>query len=204
MNDDLDAFERELAESPAPRRRTGRDGSEPSGGKSRGGALFLLGLVLGVAAAVLLPTLAGPYLPAFLRRSQEEVTGVVADKRTDQDRLLLTVRTGRGAVLATFDRRVPEIDLLVSAGDTVVLGLGVYEPFVENPDLKGVRKAEAPSAERRQAEEAAGREAAEPPAGDTQPRPSAADTARPPASDTAPPLPSDTASAAATSSGSEP
>lgn len=213
MSDDLDAFERELSERPGPRRRAGGGGSqpsagggsEPSGGGSRGGVLFLIGLVLGVAGALLVPIFLGPYLPAFLRGNEEEVTGVVADKRSDQDRLLLTVRTERGAVLATFSRRVPEIDLLVSAGDTVVLGLGTYEPFVENPDLRGVRKAEAPAAGRQEGEGVGG-PAAEPPTADTQARPPAADTApppesdtaRPPATDTMPPIPPDTGSAGAT------
>lgn len=153
--------------------------------------MFLFGMVLGVAGALLVPMFLGPYMPTFLRVEEEEVTGVVADKRGDTDRLLLTVRTQRGAVLATFTRRVPEIDLLVSRGDTVVLGLGAYEPFVENPDLRGVRKAEEAAVGPRGAEAAGESEATEPSPGDTQ-APPAADTARPPQADTAGPPASDT------------
>nr|NIP58051.1 hypothetical protein [Gemmatimonadota bacterium]NIR78439.1 hypothetical protein [Gemmatimonadota bacterium]NIT87049.1 hypothetical protein [Gemmatimonadota bacterium]NIU30887.1 hypothetical protein [Gemmatimonadota bacterium]NIU35651.1 hypothetical protein [Gemmatimonadota bacterium] len=54
--------------------------------------------------------------------------------------LLLTVDTERGASLVTFTRRIPEIDLLVSVGDSVTLGLGTYAPLVEDPTLAGVRK----------------------------------------------------------------
>jgi hypothetical protein len=62
-------------------------------------------------------------------------------KRRDGERLLLTVETPRGAVLATFRERVAEIDLLVDEGDSVSLGLGRYRPFVEDPSVEGVHKA---------------------------------------------------------------
>jgi hypothetical protein len=35
---------------------------------------------------------------------------------------------------------VAEIDLLVAVGDTVTLGVSRYEPFVEDPSFRGVRK----------------------------------------------------------------
>ena len=62
-------------------------------------------------------------------------------KRLENDRLLLTVESEDGAVLATFKQRVPEIDLLVDTGDHVTLGITSYEPFVEDPKILGVKKA---------------------------------------------------------------
>lgn len=49
-------------------------------------------------------------------------------------------------MLATFRRRVPAIDLLVSPGDSLTLGLEAYRPFVEDPELMGVRKRRVPAA----------------------------------------------------------
>jgi len=43
-------------------------------------------------------------------------------------------------MLATFDKKVPEIDLLVAQGDSVTLGVQAYRPFIQEPDLLGVRK----------------------------------------------------------------
>lgn len=120
----------------ASRRATGGGG----GGKRRGVLLFLLGLALGVAGALLAPRFLAPYLPAALRDGGELVEGEVLGKRLDGERLLLTVETPRGAVLATFRDKVAEIDLLVEAGDSVTLGLGRYRPFVNDPALEGVRK----------------------------------------------------------------
>ena len=112
--------------------------------KARGGGVFIaliVGVALGVAGTILLPRYLGDSLPGVLRGSQETVTGPVLGKQTEQDRLLLTVRADQGAVLATFRARVAEIDLLVAVGDTVTLGVSRYEPFVENPEFLGIRKA---------------------------------------------------------------
>ncbi len=68
------------------------------------------------------------------------IEGVVESKRWDDDRLLLTLVTADGAVLATFHRKVPEIDLLVAPGDSVSLALGRYRPFVEDPEIARVVK----------------------------------------------------------------
>ena len=101
---------------------------------------FLAGLALGVSGTILAPRLAGPYLPASIRGKTEVIDGEVARKLREQDRLLLTVLTRQGAILATFKKRVTEIDLLIDEGDTLTLALTRYAPFVEDPVLERVRK----------------------------------------------------------------
>ncbi len=103
--------------------------------------ILLLGAVLGAAVATIWPRFIAPHLPQSLRASTEAVEGTVIRKQRDGERLLLTIDTPEGAALATFTEKVPEIDLLVEEADTVTLGLGGYEPFVENPAIRGVRKA---------------------------------------------------------------
>lgn len=124
-----------------------RKGAGEPGRRRRGRGrilLFLVGLGLGIAGTLLLPRWLDPYLPTALRSGAgEAVEGEVLGKRLEGDRLLLTVETSRGAVLATFGERVAEIDLLVEPGDSVTLGLGRYRPFVEDPSVEGVRKARA-------------------------------------------------------------
>lgn len=130
----------------APRRGDGDGG----GGRRRGRGLglgFVLGVAAGVAGALFLPDLVEPWLPAALRAERQTVEGVVLDEKREEDRLLLTVETDRGAVLATFTERVAEIELLVREGDTVALGLDRYRPFVTDPAVEGVRKARPPATE---------------------------------------------------------
>lgn len=108
--------------------------------------ILLIGIALGVAGAIYGPQLAGPYLPeGFLVKKPETVEGEVVRKQREGDRLLLTVQTSQGTVLATFKKKVSEIDLLVQQGDTLTLALTRYEPFVEDPAIDRVRKQE-PSA----------------------------------------------------------
>jgi len=99
--------------------------------------IFLAGLLLGVAGTIVVPRVAGPYLPAGFG-GPEDVEGRVSGKLREDGRLLLTVETDRGNVLATFTQRVPEIDLLVAVGDTLVMAMPEYSPFVEDPDLAKV------------------------------------------------------------------
>lgn len=103
-------------------------------------AVFLLGVAVGVAGTMLGPRLAGPYLPEIFGGKVELVEGKALRKERREDRLLLTVLTEEGAILATFGRRAAEIDLLVDEGDTLVLALRRYEPFVMDPPIEGVRK----------------------------------------------------------------
>lgn len=105
------------------------------------GLLLLLGILIGIAAAVLFPTFRERLLPRGLRPAATE--GTIAEKRLAEDRLLLTLVTGDGAVLATFTQRISEIDLLVAKGDTVGLSLDGYRPFVEDPQIVRVQKAGA-------------------------------------------------------------
>jgi len=99
------------------------------------------GLVLGVAATILAPRFLSPYLPDVFGGEREILTGPVLAEHRDGDRLLLTIQTGPGALIASFSERVAEIDLLVDPGDTVTIAVDDYDPFVENPDIEGVRKA---------------------------------------------------------------
>ena len=102
--------------------------------------ILLIGVALGVSGTILAPKFADPYLPQSFRAKTEVVEGEVDRKLREQDRLLLTVQTSQGTVLATFKQKVAEIDLLVQKGDTVTLALRRYEPFVEDPAIERVRK----------------------------------------------------------------
>jgi len=107
---------------------------------SRGTLLFLIGLALGAVLAVIGPRVAGPYLPEALRGKVEFVEAEVTRKQREPDRLLITVVTPRGAILATFKKKSAEVDLLVAEGDALTLGLRRFEPFVEDPAIQSVRK----------------------------------------------------------------
>lgn len=143
-DEDLEKLEGSGKKSGSGGKGGGVSGSSGGAGSGRGGARrwlwLLIGVAVGVAGTLLLPDLVRPHLPPALRLGEEEVAGLVVEKRKEGERLLLTVDTDRGASLVTFTRRVPEIDLLVAQGDSVTLGLGAYAPLVEDPTLAGVRK----------------------------------------------------------------
>lgn len=101
---------------------------------------FIIGAALGIAGTLLAPRFLGPYVPESVRGPETVVQGVVTAKGQPGNRLLLTLNTSEGAVLATFTKRVEEISLLVDQGDTVSLALARYEPFVTDPEIKAVRK----------------------------------------------------------------
>lgn len=132
-------------------RSGGGSGSSGGGGGGRGGRRrwpwLAAGLVLGVCGALFLPSLLGPYLPDSFRSDRLRIRGEVLKKRVDAERLLLTVESDSGAMLATFRRRISAIDLLVEPGDSVTLLLDRYRPFVEDPGLQGVRKGREPAGE---------------------------------------------------------
>lgn len=102
--------------------------------------ILLVGMALGVSGTILAPHLVGPYLPEAVRGKTELVEGEVVRKHREPDRLLLTIVTGQGALLATFTQKAKEVELLVEEGDTVTFALRRYAPFVENPVIQGVRK----------------------------------------------------------------
>lgn len=113
----------------------------PGGGKG-GGMTWLLGglVVVGILGTIFLPRLAAPYLPEVLRGEQQEVSGIVEAKSAEVDRLLLTVGSEAGAMLVTYTKNVPEIDLLIDVGDSVVLVVDEYAPFINDARIRRVMK----------------------------------------------------------------
>lgn len=106
----------------------------------KGLLLFAIGFVLGVVAVIVARPFVSDSLPQAVGGKRESVAGPVAAKQQKGDRLLLTVNTGAGAILATFTRKVDEINLLVERGDTVTLKIAGYQPFLENPEISRVGK----------------------------------------------------------------
>lgn len=127
---------------------TGSGGTTSSGGGgdgSKGGRRgrwiwLLLGVALGVAAALLAPRYVAPHLPPALGGGLVTVQGEVLDKERESGRLLFTLDSERGAMLATFRDRISELDLLVGRGDSVTLAMAEFRPFVDDPNLVGVKK----------------------------------------------------------------
>jgi len=114
--------------------------SSEGGGKLGTTAWLLIGVIIGILGTIFVPRLADPYLPDALRGDRQEVTGTVEAKSAEVDRLLLTVGGEAGAMLVTFSKDVAEIDLLVDVGDTVVLEVEEYAPFVDDPRIRRVAK----------------------------------------------------------------
>ncbi|MEO7861810.1 MAG: hypothetical protein ABIU05_15520 [Nitrospirales bacterium] len=103
-------------------------------------ALFFVGVGFGLGAPILASRYAQPYLPQFLKETVHPLTGTVTHKERQQDRLLMTVTTQDGTILAIFRKQVPEIDLLVEEQDSVTLDVKQYEPFVTDPPVIKVNK----------------------------------------------------------------
>lgn len=137
--------------------RGGREGDGSGSAGQRRWPWLVAGLVLGVAGALLVPRYVAPHLPGPFRAGEVRVEGPVLAEQQEEDRLLLTVETERGAMLATFRQQVSEIALLVEEGDHVALGVGEYRPFVEEPSLLGVWKGPVPAGPARTDTGAAGR-----------------------------------------------
>lgn len=108
--------------------------------------VFLIGLVLGAAAALSVPGLARPYLPEILAGKRVTIDGEVARKQREPNRLLLKVHTAQGDLLAVFTKKVADIDLLVEPGDVLTLDAAGYAPFLEDPAIARVRHREEPPA----------------------------------------------------------
>lgn len=102
--------------------------------------VFILGFIVGLLVALVVPPLLESWLPPGFLGGKGGTVGQVVAKRLQEDRLLLTIESEEGAVLATFKERVSEIDLLVDKGDRVTLAITSYEPFVEDPRILGVKK----------------------------------------------------------------
>ncbi|HET9491605.1 MAG TPA: hypothetical protein VFR64_17845 [Methylomirabilota bacterium] len=114
-------------------------------------AVFLAGIAVGVVATLFGPRWADPYLPQAMRGATALIEGEVVRKLREADRLLFTVLTPEGAVLATFKERVTEIEQLVDEGDRITLALARYAPFVEDPKIARVTKPRPATAEDKQA-----------------------------------------------------
>ncbi len=115
---------------------------------------FLVGLALGAVGVIVAQPFLGRNLSEAVRGGKlKTVSGPVTAKRLGEDRLLLTVVTPEGATLATFTKRVDEIDLLVEAGDTLTLSMPEYDPFLRDPDIARVVKPSREPAQGRPATE---------------------------------------------------
>lgn len=114
----------------------------PGGGKGGGMAWLLGGIVVGILGTIFLPRLAAPYLPEVMRGEQQEVSGIVEAKSAEVDRLLLTVGSEAGAMLVTYTKNVAEIDLLIDVGDSVLLVVDEYAPFIDDARIRRVIKSD--------------------------------------------------------------
>jgi hypothetical protein len=101
---------------------------------------LLVGAGLGVAGTVYLPPMVDPYLPPQLRIRARVVEGQVVGKQRESSRLLLKIQTETGVILATYTKRVAEVDLLVEPGDTIALELRNNEPLVDEPPIERVKR----------------------------------------------------------------
>lgn len=119
-------FEKDSSSSP-PSRKRGR------------WLVFLLGVLLGAAAATLLPRYAAPYVGEAFAPSAV-VEGRVVGKESQPERIVLKVATPDGVLLAGFTENRPDIDLLVEPGASIRLGANRYQPFLENPTILAVRE----------------------------------------------------------------
>lgn len=117
-----------------------RASKEASGG-SKWLWWLLTGLVIGILGTIFVPDLVRPYLPEMMRGEDVEISGIVEAKSREADRLLLTIAGSSGAGLVTYTRQIPEMDLLIEPGDSVILAVREYAPFVEDPAVRRVQKA---------------------------------------------------------------
>ncbi len=100
---------------------------------------FILGFLSAVVVDLVAPELLTPYTQKFIPASQiESVKGTVTKKERDANRLLMTLSTPKGVILATFTQKINEIDLLVAEGFATTIRLRTYSPFVENPVIERV------------------------------------------------------------------
>jgi hypothetical protein len=101
---------------------------------------FFVGLVVGVLATVFLPGYVRPYLPQWVMGKTIVVKGTITAKQKKEKVLLLTVDTPEGVMLATFKKKVDEINLLINEKDTIDLTVPKYMPFIDDPKIVRVVK----------------------------------------------------------------
>lgn len=102
--------------------------------------MFCVGFGLGLSGPILATQYMEPFMPGFLKKPLHPLEGKVTHKQRDQDRLLMTVTTEDGTILATFRQQMAEIDLLVEEQDSITLNVRKYEPFVNDPLVLKVNK----------------------------------------------------------------
>ena len=98
---------------------------------------FVLGVLLGVGGTVA-GAQAFDRLTTLSGNETERLRGVVQSKHLNNGRLIFTVRTQQGTVLATITERVEDVDLLVQQGDSITLTTSRYAPFIKNPSIARV------------------------------------------------------------------
>jgi hypothetical protein len=103
-------------------------------------ATLLVGAGLGAAGTIYLPSIVDPYLPKELRIRARVVEGQVLNKQREPNRLLVKIQLEQGVILATYTKRVAEVDLLVEPGDTIALELRSGEPVVDEPPIERVKR----------------------------------------------------------------
>jgi hypothetical protein len=108
---------------------------------------FVFGLVLGILGTVFLPNYVRPYLPQGVTGKAIVVKGTVTAKQKTENALLLTVDTPDGVLLATFKKKVDEINLLVNEKDAIEFTLPKYMPFIDDPKIIRVVKEQEPAPE---------------------------------------------------------
>lgn len=105
---------------------------------------FILGFLSAVVVDLVAPELLEPYTRQFIPATQiESVTGKVVKKDRESNRLLMTLSTPKGVLLATFTQKIEELDLLIAEGYSTTIRLRTYSPFVENPMIERVEASTA-------------------------------------------------------------
>jgi hypothetical protein len=107
-------------------------------------APFVFGLLLGILGAIFLPNYVRPYIPEWLTGKAVVVKGTVTAKQKKENAVLLTVNTPEGVLLATFKKKVDEINLLINEKDAIEFTLPKYMPFIEDPKVIRVVKEQQP------------------------------------------------------------
>ena len=107
---------------------------------------FILGLLLGILGTIYLPNYVRPYIPEWVTgKAAVVVKGTVTAKQKKENVLLLTVDTSEGVLLATFTKKVDEINLLINEKDSLEFTLPKYMPFIDDPKIIRVVKEQQPA-----------------------------------------------------------
>ena len=107
---------------------------------------LLIGIIAGILGTVFLPGYVRPYLPEWIAGKTVVVKGTVEAKQKKDSALLLTVETSDGVLLATFTRKVDEINMLIDVKDAIEFTLPKYLPFIEDPKIVRVVRGGQPGA----------------------------------------------------------